>query len=157
MTKRTRHRLVLFLLAAAAATAHAQTADADPLLVGYYAVKLGLAGLTVGTALTEPDLAAGERVVLGGGALAVAIPSTLVLIERRRDNAVAVRGWRVGAFAADATLAATAAVYGAWLIAYPGGDLDAQYYGLACLIAGFAGALASGLDLVPFAMERPRP
>jgi hypothetical protein len=156
MTKRTRHRLVLFLLAAASATAHAQAADADPLLVGYHAVKLGLAGLVVGTALTDPELATGERVALGGGALAAAIPSTLVLIERRRDNARAVRGWRVGAFAVDATLAATAAVYGAWLIADPDGDLTAQYYGLGCLIAGLAGALASGLDLVPFAMEGAR-
>jgi len=147
--------LLLCLVFSCATPAYAE--GGDGLLAGFHGAKIGLAALVAGTALTEPATPVAEGAVLGVAALLVALPSTMVLIEKRRRDADALRRWRISAFVVDAALAATAAAYGAWLVADPGSGIDSQYAGLACLSAALAWGLLSRLDLVPFMLERTDP
>jgi hypothetical protein len=140
-------------LAIALAAVPAARAD-DTLLPIFYGAKLALSVLAAGTAVTDPDASAGERLVVGGASLMVGAPSAFVLAQRRRGNVAALRRWRIASFVVDAALSAVALGAGVSAWADPSSSLDDDYAGLALVSLGLAGALVSCVDLVPFEMER---
>ncbi len=156
--RKNRRRAALSLLALAMALAAARPARADgtrdTLLAWYYGGKTGLSVLAAGTALTDPYASTPERVVVGGSALLVGVPSAMILANARHRNPAALRRWRTTAFVVDAALSALALGAGVSIWADRDSSISDQYAGLGLVALGLVGVLASSADLVPFAAER---
>lgn len=118
----------------------------------FYGTKIGLSVLLAGSAITDAELSAGGRAVVGGASVLLGLPASAVMRQSYRRNPEALRRWRAVSVATDLTLSVGLAGYGVYLIG--GGDVSDQWAGLGAISAGIFGAFLSGLDLVPFRLER---
>jgi ABC-type Fe3+ transport system permease subunit len=144
--------LLTLAMALTAPTARAEAVQ-DTLLSLFYGGKLGLSVLAAGTAFTEPDMSAHERLVVAGSAVLVGTPSALVLAYARHRRPAALRRWRMTAFAIDAALSALAIGKGLSIWADGDSSLSDDYAGLAFVLLGTTGAIVSAADLVAFDVE----
>ena len=122
----------------------------EPLLF-WHGGKLLISGLTLGTALTDPDLSQEDRLLLGGTGALLAIPAIGVLRNTVTRNTTAIRNWRLAGFVVDLGLSATLMSLGVRQAIDPNPSND--WNAVASISIGGLGILLSGLNLLPLRME----
>jgi hypothetical protein len=125
----------------------------EPLLF-WHGGKLLISGLTLGTALTDPDLSQADRVLVAGTGALLAIPAIGVLRNTVTRNTTAIRNWRLVGFVVDLGLSATLISLGVRQAIDP--NPSNSWNAVASISIGGLGILLSGLNLLPLRMETVR-
>ncbi|TVQ20896.1 MAG: hypothetical protein EA383_17965 [Spirochaetaceae bacterium] len=125
----------------------------DPLLF-WHGGKVIISGLTMGTAITDPDLSQTDRVIVGGVSLLLGVPAIGVLHNSVTGNPTAIRSWRIVGLVVDLGLSATLIGYGVRQAV--DSDPTNDWSAVASISVGGLGLLLSALNAMPLRIERER-